>query len=135
MPLTPLIINVELSLTVVPTLNKSGNPEFEHSIAVKASNPGIHPITLEQVGICLPNKCSIVIIGNPPSVRLPYTLPEGKNCSSYISLKEFISATQKLNLRQDIEIYGYYRNDLGMTYISPAIKFDIIKWKNAPLGE
>ena len=133
MPVAPLPVNVELSLALVPALDRTGNPEFRHSLAVKASNPGAYPVKLGEVGIGLPNGAAVGIIGDPPSVKLPYLLPEGKHCSTFISIREFLSATQKMSLVGVIEIHGYYRNLSGHTYISPSMNFDIEKWKDTPL--
>lgn len=98
---------------------------------IVASNPGHRTVTLDSVGIRLPDKRQIVFpfsgrFGS--DVQFPHDLTEGQSCRAWVDVKE-LTALLEEGISGRIKLIGFYTDAIGGKYKSKPLKFNIDDWR------
>jgi hypothetical protein len=94
---------------------------------IQAINMGHKSVTLNSVGLIVNNKQNILFLNPQGSVKLPYTLEEGKSCTIYRTLNDLSKDLKSHEIVGNVKIIGYYISATGKVYKSKSIKFDTEK--------
>jgi len=88
-------------------------PEVHFMFLIEVVNPGHRPVTINNVGLVLPNKKELVLIDSGPYLKLPRELKEGTSCSAMIPAKDILATLKEQGLNGTIFVHPYCRDALG----------------------
>ncbi len=106
-------------------------PELQLSdpmLLIEAINPGNRSVTLNTVGIRLPDKRTVAIPAPNSHQTFPYALEEGQNCVVWLPMHEFAKDLKNSGYKGILQLMGFYRNQIGEEYYSNRFPFDVDEW-------
>ncbi|MGH9515393.1 MAG: hypothetical protein ACRD3P_06910 [Terriglobales bacterium] len=114
-------INVKISygcLTFGPTLG-------EDMIMITAANVGHRPITLDSVGLRLPNGRSLINIQQEGSVPLPHPLKEGTSVTHWMPVTGVKESIRRGGTSGKVKLLAFYNDAVGVTHKSKPFSLEV----------
>jgi hypothetical protein len=94
-------------------------------INISAINMGLRDVTLKSVGFLLPNGKEPIIMAQNTTIRFPYTLPEGNECTVSKFRFKLAKELKQNGFSGKVKLRGYYQGATGEYYKSKPHAFDI----------
>ena len=111
--------------TTFGVLNQKGNAVSPNIIGISAVNTGFRDVTLNSVGFFLPNGKKTIIMEQNKTIKFPYTLEQGKECTVWKFRFRFAEELKKRNgFQGKVKVKGYYQSATGVYYNSKIYAFD-----------
>ena len=92
---------------------------------ITASNPSSRTVTLSSMGFILPNKKYLIFTYPESNVSFPYEVQTGKNCMVWCDIYDIAVQLKKQNYEGDINLIGFYKDQLGKEYKSKKMNVNI----------
>jgi hypothetical protein len=97
-------------------------------ITLNALNVGHRPITLSMMGFLLPDGQIMDFIRPQTDVEFPYKLESGERCRAWMEVERFKANLMKAGYYQQVELVGYFRDEVNRIYKSNKWVFNTDHW-------
>lgn len=120
-------LNVKVKWGLIPFTNGDVS---EPQLFIEALNRGHTNITLSGQGFILPDNKTIVDPIPKSNVKFPHELKAGKGCSIWMDVIETAYKLKSNGYSGKIDLIGFYRDQIDITYKSKPFSFNIDEWCN-----
>lgn len=93
-----------------------------------ATNPGQRVVTISSYGFIAPDNNNLFFPYRKTTLNFPYELTPGKSCEEIFMAGEFAKDLKHMGYTGEIELIGFYGDELDRTYKSKPWKFNIDNW-------
>lgn len=100
----------------------------ELMVILIATNPGRRAVTISSYGFFAPDNNTLCFPNRMTTLNFPYELTPGKSCEEIFIARDLANELKNIGYEGEIELMGFYGDELDKTYKSKPWKFNIDEW-------
>jgi hypothetical protein len=120
-------IRIQMSLGYLAFLG-STSPEMA---LIEIINVGRDPVTINGIGMKLPDKKALALLKPQSNVSFPHQLDFGKSCTVWTSVQELADQLCEEGYSRQIKLMPYCRDQIGREFRGKKMKFNSCAWSKA----